>query len=160
METINDVNSEVALSPSHLLTMKSKVVMPPPGAFGKPDLYCRRRWRRVQHICNEFWNRWRKEFLATLQERQKWLVSRRNFYTGDVVLLKEDANRNEWKLAKVINVYPDEKGHVRSVQLYVGTSDPSKLLSRVLVRPIDKILLLVESDNGVRSPTEEPSRSN
>ena len=38
----NDVNSEVALSPSHLLTMKSKVVMPPPGAFGKPDLYCRR----------------------------------------------------------------------------------------------------------------------
>ena len=121
VETINDVNSEVALSPSHFLTIKSKVVMPPPGAFGKPDLYCRRRWRRVQHICNEFWNRWRKEFLATLQERQKWLVSRRNFYIGGVVLLKEDANPNEWKLAKVINVYPDEKGHVRSVQLYVGT---------------------------------------
>ena len=104
-------------------------------------------------MCNEFWNRWRKEFLATLQERQKWLVSRRNFYIGDVVLLKEDANRNEWKLAKVINVYPDEKGHVRSVQLYVGTSDPSKLLSRVLARPIDKIILLVESDIEVRSPT-------
>ena len=75
-------------------------------------------------------------------------------------MLKEDANRNEWKLAKVINVYSDEKGHVRSFQLYVGTSDPSKLLSRVLVRPIDKIVLLVESDNKVRSPTEEPSRSN
>ena len=68
VETINGVNNEVALSPSHLLTMKSEVVMPPPGAFGKPDLYCRRRWRRVQHICDEFWNRWRKEFLATLQE--------------------------------------------------------------------------------------------
>ena len=26
VETINDVNSEVALSPSHILTMKSKVV--------------------------------------------------------------------------------------------------------------------------------------
>ena len=38
VETINDVNSEVALSPNILLTMKSKVVMPPPGAFGKPDL--------------------------------------------------------------------------------------------------------------------------
>ena len=101
-----------------------------------------------------------KEFLATLQERQKWSVSRRNSYTGDVLLLKEYANRNEWKLAKVINVYPDEKGHVRSVQLYVGTSDPSKLLSCVLVWPIDKIVLLVESDNEVRSPTEDPSRSN
>ena len=160
VETIDNVNIEVALSPSHLLTMKSKVVMPPPGAFRKPDLYCRRRWRKVLHICNEFWNRWRKKFRVTLQERQKWLVSKRNFYIGDVVLLKEDANRNEWKLAKVINVYPDEKGHVRSVQLYVGTSDPSKLLSRVLVPPIDKIVLLAESDNEVRSPTEEPSRSN
>ena len=75
-------------------------------------------------------------------------------------MLKEDANRNEWKLAIVINVYPDEKGHVRSVQLYVGTSDLSNLLSRVLVRPIDKIVFLVESYNEVRSPTEEPSRSN
>ena len=74
-------------------------------------------------------------------------------------MLKEDANPNEWKLAKVINVYPDEKGHV-SVQLYVGTSDPSKLLSCVLVRPIDKIILLLESDNEVQSLTEEPSRSN
>ena len=101
-----------------------------------------------------------RKFLATLQERRKWLVSRRNFYIGDVVLLKEDANRNEWKLVKVINIYPDEKGHVTSVQLYVGTSDPSKLLSRVLVRPIDKIVLLVEPDNEIRSPTEEPSRNN
>ena len=30
VETITDVNSEVAISPSHILTMKSKVVMPPP----------------------------------------------------------------------------------------------------------------------------------
>ena len=87
-------------------------------------------------------------------------MSRRNFYIGDVALLKEDANRNEWKFAKVINIYPDQKGHVTSVQLYVGTSDPSKMLSRVLVRPIAKIVLLAESEDEVRSLTEEPSRSN
>ena len=40
VETINDVNNEVAISSSHILTMKSKVAMPPPGVFGKPDLYC------------------------------------------------------------------------------------------------------------------------
>ena len=57
VETISDANSEVAISPSHLLTMKSKVVMPPPGVFLTPDLYCKKRWRRVQHISNEFWNR-------------------------------------------------------------------------------------------------------
>ena len=71
METINNVNSQAALLLSHILTMKSKVVMTPPGVFGTPDLNCRKRWKRVQHISNEFWSRWRKEFLATLQDRQK-----------------------------------------------------------------------------------------
>ena len=55
VETINDVSSYIPLSPSHLLSMKSKVVLPPPGSFTPADLYSRKRWRRVQHISNEFW---------------------------------------------------------------------------------------------------------
>ena len=95
VETINDANSEAALSPSHQLTKKSKVVMPPLGVFETPDLYCKKRWRRLQHISNEFWRRWRKEFLATLQERQNWLLSKRNFRVVDMVNLKEVSYRNE-----------------------------------------------------------------
>ena len=45
-EIINDANSQAALSPSHILTMKSKVVMPSFGVFGTPNLYCRKRWGR------------------------------------------------------------------------------------------------------------------
>ena len=63
VESLSDINSEIPLSPSNLLTMKSDVIMPPPGVFNRPDLYSRRRWRRVQHIAGEFWFRWRKEFL-------------------------------------------------------------------------------------------------
>ena len=37
--TINNVNGEVAISPSHILIVKSKGVVLPPGVFGKPDLY-------------------------------------------------------------------------------------------------------------------------
>ena len=54
VETIDDVNSQAALSPSNILTMKSKVVMPLPGVSGTPEAYCRKRWRRVQHISSEF----------------------------------------------------------------------------------------------------------
>ena len=54
VENINDANSEVALSPSHLLTMKSKVVTPPPDVFGTPDLYCKKCWKQVQHVSNKF----------------------------------------------------------------------------------------------------------
>ena len=40
METISDPTSELPLSPASILTMNSKVAMPPPGEFSKPDLYC------------------------------------------------------------------------------------------------------------------------
>ena len=64
IETIAGGTSEAAISPLNLLTVKSKVVMTPPGSFRTPDLYSQRRWRRIQHIANEFWSRWKKEFLT------------------------------------------------------------------------------------------------
>ena len=54
VEMINDPSIFQPLTPANILTMKSKVVMLPPGKILGPDLYCRRQWRRVQHIVNEF----------------------------------------------------------------------------------------------------------
>ena len=42
VEMINDPGSFQPLSPANILTMKSKVVMPPPRKFLGPDLYCKR----------------------------------------------------------------------------------------------------------------------
>jgi len=69
VENLQDPTS-LPLSPNTLLTMKSKVVLPPPGVFQKEDMFCRKRWRQVQYLANEFWVRWRKEFLHNLQVRQ------------------------------------------------------------------------------------------
>ena len=71
-DVINDVTSPAPLSPINLLTMKSRVVMPPSGVFMPADMYFRKHWRLVQHLSNAFWNRWRKEVLLTLKNRQKW----------------------------------------------------------------------------------------
>ena len=43
-ETISDSKSEIPLSPSNLLTMKTSVVMPQPDEFSKPDACSKRRW--------------------------------------------------------------------------------------------------------------------
>ena len=59
------------LTPNHLLTLKPKILLPPPGKFQRTDLYSRKWWRRVQYLTNEFWLRWRREFLNNLQSRQK-----------------------------------------------------------------------------------------
>ena len=53
----------------------------------------------MQHIVNEFWSRWREEFLGSLQERQKWNKITRNFQVDDIVLLKEEQQpRNSWQM--------------------------------------------------------------
>ena len=124
VETLSDINSQIPVSPKNLLTMKTNVVMPPPRVFAKPDLYSRRRRRRVQHIAEEFWHRWRKEFLQSLQTRQKWNDKRRNFEVGDIVILKEqDCRRNQWPLARIIGVDADRNGDVCSVTLCVADSN-------------------------------------
>ena len=56
-DNLSDPNSIEPLTPNHILTMKSKVVPAPPGVFQKADLYCRKRWRRVQYMLNIFWSR-------------------------------------------------------------------------------------------------------
>ena len=90
--------------------MKSKVVLPPPGQFVKADEFSRRRWRCIQHIANEFWVRWHKESLWSLQTRPEWNNKCRNFQKGNIMLLKTEANRNQWPMTKVIGVNADELG--------------------------------------------------
>ena len=42
------------LTPYHLLTQKSRVIVAPPGSFVRQDLYLSERWRRVQYLANIF----------------------------------------------------------------------------------------------------------
>ena len=133
--------SSPALSPIQLLTLKSKVVFPPPGIFQKEDIYCKKRWRHVQHLANLFWDRYRKEYLQSLQTRNKWTHPKRNFCVGDVVLMKDSAaSRQQWPMAKVVKVFPSSDGLVRSVELKVPSA------TKALQRPIQKIVLLVEAE--------------
>ena len=126
------------LTPNHLLTMKSRVVLPPPGVFQKEDVYCRKRWRAVQYLANQFWSRWRKEFVHSLQERQKWTATRPNVKNGDIVLVV-DANcpRNKWPMGRIVKAQPSEDGLVRKVEVLVAGND------KPLCRPITKLIPLV-----------------
>ena len=135
------------LSPIQLLTYKSDVVFSPPGKFERADLYCRKQWRRVQYLADQFWSRWKVEYLSTLQRRQKWTRKCRNFMVGDVVLVKDGGiftRRNGWPLARVEEVFPSDDKLVRKVRLRVAHKQADKTTS--LTRPITKLVLLVGAD--------------
>ena len=143
------MNSLTPITPNHLLTSKSQSVLSPPGSFPDEALYSRKRWVRVQYLSKCFWQRWRGEVLATLQSRQKWLKPNRNISVGDIVLLKDNAPRNVWPLAKVDKVYLSDDGKVRSCRLLVGTSHLTYQGVRTrkasyLDRPVNKLVILVE----------------
>ena len=147
VEPLGDGNSLNPISPSNLLTMNSKVVMPPPGGFGRADIYNRKHWRRVRHISDKFWNRWRKEFLVTWQQSHKWSTNRRNFQTGDIVLLKDEfQHRNHWSMAQIIEAYPDVNGNIQNVKIRIGTR--SNVDNRILERPISKLVLLLDTNDS------------
>ena len=150
-ETLSDPLSPLPLTPSTLLTGKTKLILPPPGKFQREDIYCKRRWRRVQLIANEFWSRWNKEYLQSLQARQKWIRQRRNYTEGDIILLKDDNTcRNKWPMARVIAARRDDQGQVRSVIVQSATGS-------VLSRPVNKLVLLLESpEDRPGIPDEEP----
>ena len=153
--TVDDLSSPEGvepLTPNHLLTMKSSVVLPPPGSFQVADLYSKKRWRRVQYLANEFWIKWKADFLQSLQTRQKWARARRNVKVDDVVIVKDEGlPRNQWRLARVVETYPSDDALVRKVKLLVADSSLDRCGKRskppvYLDRPVQKLVILVPCD--------------
>ncbi|KAL0153126.1 hypothetical protein M9458_051582, partial [Cirrhinus mrigala] len=121
VDGLSDLIGLEPLTPNHLLAMKSSVPLPPPGTFVREDLYAKKRWRRVQYLCEQFWGRWRIEYLGNISLRQRWHTPRRNVQVGDVVIVKEgEALRNEWRMARVLKVCKDDDGLVRKATIQMG----------------------------------------
>ena len=115
-------------------------------------MYARKRWRRVQFLANEFWSRWKREYLQSLQVRSKWNNPQRNLQMNDIVIVKDDnLPRNRWKLGRIEEVYLDNDGLVRKVKLRISDPNLDNQGKRVnditfVERPIHKLVLLVEAE--------------
>lgn len=139
-----DPDESFIFTPEALLTQKVNSVTAPAGEFGTSDLY-KRQWRQVQHLSNTFWDRWRKQFLPTLQARKKWQSVHTNIQQGSVVLLRNSqVPRNEWPLALVTQTFPSQDGKVRQVEVKVIKPKGSALF----LRPVTETVLLLSPDSN------------
>ncbi|CAC5415958.1 unnamed protein product [Mytilus coruscus] len=69
--------------------------------FSSKDLF-KKQWKGIQHLANQFWHRWKSEFLPSLQSRKKWQQDRKNVQEGDIVLMCDKSlHRNEWPARSV-----------------------------------------------------------
>ena len=130
----DDPNDFNALTPNHLLLLRSNQSFPP-GVFTSKESYSKRRWKQVQYMADVFWKRWTKEYLPTLQVRQKWNSIERNLKENDLVLIMEQTqNRNQWPLGRIVEVYAGRDGLVRSAKV--------KTVNSEYRRPVTKLCLL------------------
>ncbi|KAJ8033470.1 hypothetical protein HOLleu_23719 [Holothuria leucospilota] len=135
----DDVKDLEALTPNHLLLLRSGTDFPPRQA-DKRDVYSKRRWRQSHYLADIFWRRWVREYLPLLQQRRKWVEPQRNFKVGDIVLVvDDDLPRNRWVLGRVIEVNPGKDEHVRAVKVKTQSSE--------VIRPIRKLCLLETVEN-------------
>ena len=134
--TSNDPNDLLPLTPNPKgMTLES------PGVFQSSDTYARRHWKHAQYLIDIFWSRWKKEYLTTLQKRNKWQRERRNITTGDIVLIVDVAlPRNRWLLGVVAAVFQDNKGNVRVCR--------NRTRSAVFERPTAKLCVIVEAKDS------------
>ena len=151
VRNLSDHEAPEPLTPQHLLTMKPRVVLPPPGRFQREDLYARKWWRRVQYLADQFWLRWRREYLQELQSRPKWTNTERNLMVGDIVISKENEDaRCRWPLARVVDVYPSKDGCVRKVKICMAdrlldSKGKRQRSPTELDRPVHKLVLLIST---------------
>lgn len=149
-DNLNDPNSLEPLTPNHLVTMKTSTALPPPGQFVKEDLYAKKRWRQVQYLVEQFWSRWKREYLQNITIRQRWHTPKRNMQIGDIVMDKDETQpRSQWKLGRILDTVKDTDGLVRKVKIAFADRDLTNKGQRVnkmsvVERPVHKLVLLLE----------------
>ena len=127
------------LSPSVLLTQKLESDQPPLGNVDIKDLY-RNQWKQVQFLANQFWLRWRQEYLQTLQVRHKWVQEQEPLKIDDIVLLKDsEVARNYWPMGRVVRTFPSKDGRIRKVEICI-LKEGKKVC---YTRPVVNLVVLV-----------------
>ncbi|XP_048877738.1 uncharacterized protein LOC125747060 [Brienomyrus brachyistius] len=132
------------ITPNHLLMGRPDGSLPQV-VYPAAELLSRRRWRHSQVLADRFWTAFIKDYLPTLQYRQKWHSLVPTLAVGSVVMVVDhQLPRGDWPIGQVTKVFPGSDGQVRTVEV--------KIKDRVYTRPVVKLIVLPEL------PSDEESR--
>ena len=134
-----DPRDQNPLLPNDILLSRNASSIPV-GIFGNEDLHGRKLWRQAQYLADQFWRRWRKEYLPLLQERNTNQISQTHLSVGDVVIIMDDTvPRGQWPLGRVKSVRTSADGLVRSVSVNSGGKTMERSANKViLIVPVSK----------------------
>jgi hypothetical protein len=140
-----------ALTPFHFTSQRGWKQSPSDAADPEKTPLLKR-WRQMMQTQMEFWERFSKEYLSSLQKRYKWKHPTRNLEVGDVVLLQEPNTKpGEWPMGRIVETYPDSKGQVRNVDVKTKNAECSR-------RSTNHLVPLMAEDLDVTPPPRRSTR--
>lgn len=103
-------NDLLPLTPGHFLIGRPLTALPSPALENHNESNLRR-YARIEKLHQDFWKRWKREYISELQQRTKWRVNYAKLNVGDLVLLHEDHTPPlNWRLGRVKQLYPGQDG--------------------------------------------------
>jgi len=113
-----------------------------------------KRKRYISSVSEHLVNRWRHEYLITLNAYSSGRSSPPS--VGDVVIVADDSKRKQhWRLARVIKLFPGRDGRARVAELRVKAGTDSRA---TMLRPIRRLVPLEVVDRSA-AVTAEPRRA-
>jgi len=117
----DDPSDLSALTPGHFLIGRPLVALPEESVLDV-DANQLSRWQFVQAMQEHIWRSWLKNYLYSLQNRNKWSEQQKqkqqqqNVMVNDLVIVKNPLLLlSKWELARIVEVHPGSDGHVRVV---------------------------------------------
>ena len=123
------------LTPNHLLLARS-TAEPTKLEYDEGDKFSRR-LAFVQSLQDEWWRRWIAEVLPTLVPCKRWKQPKTNLKLGDIVMVNYSNNvTDDYRIAKITEVFPDKKGLVRTVEITYRKRNKKEQATSYKIKPL------------------------
>ncbi|XP_071057301.1 uncharacterized protein [Onthophagus taurus] len=129
-----DPSNYDVLTPAHFLIGSALNIVPEPSLLDE-NVSRLSRWQALRRMVEDFWRKWERFYLQSIQNSTKWFDKRNLPEIGSLVLVKDErlppAN---WLMARVLQLHSGSDGNVRIATIKTPTT--------TLIRPIAKLCVL------------------
>lgn len=153
---LTSVKALEPLTPGHFLVGRPLYSLPIP-VEEEETFNLNTRWKRVERQSQQFWKRWRDEYLHQLRDYAKWTRHQRNLEVGEIVLIGDDhVPKANWPMGVVTEVFKGPDDVVRVATIRTSTGIYKRNVRVLAPLPIKAEIPADEHPDDISQPEETP----
>ena len=145
---IFDVEDDDILTPNHIMFGRKLNMINTSVDIDKKEECITKRYKYMKYLIAHFWERWRKDYVLALRERQRYRKKQNGPLPSidDVVIVYEEKQpRQNWLLGRITGLLAGTDGKIRGAKVKLGRTKNIK-------RPVDQLYPIefsnAHSDDG------------